>query len=132
MHQNGSEPTDKGDFKTRPRPVPPPGAIASASLPGYRRAGVGAGCVDPLPPTAPPRHPFRRLQTGASAARLTIDSLTYATSTLASPIVSRPTAAWFRHLRLLPDGQSPASLARLGFRDLRVRADGKLLRRLGS
>src|SRR5438874_4655831 len=43
-------------FKTRPRPVPPPGAIASASLPGYRRAGVGAGCVDPLPPTAPPRH----------------------------------------------------------------------------
>src|SRR5215212_1490576 len=56
MHQNGSEPTDKGDFETRPRPVPPPGTIASASLPGYRRAGVGAGCVDPLPPTAPPRH----------------------------------------------------------------------------
>src|SRR5262249_55834531 len=46
-------------------PVPPPGAIASASLPGYRRAGVGAGCVDPLPPTAPPRHSPRRLQTFA-------------------------------------------------------------------
>src|SRR5215211_458369 len=48
--------------KARPRPVPPPGAIASASLPGYRRAGVGAGCVDPLPPTAPPRHLLRRTQ----------------------------------------------------------------------
>ena len=55
MHQNALT-TNEGDFKARPRPVPPPGAIASASLPGYRRAGVGAGCVDPLPPTAPPRH----------------------------------------------------------------------------
>src|SRR5215218_7540484 len=109
MHQNGSEPTDKGDFKTRPRPVPPPGAIASASLPGYRRAGVGAGCVDPLPPTAPPRHLFRRLQTGASAARLTIDSLTYDPSTLASPIVSRPTAAWFS----APPGLVDAPLGRV-------------------
>src|SRR6266487_1817935 len=43
-------------FKARPRLVPPPGTTASASLPGYRRAGVGAGRVDPLPPPAPPRH----------------------------------------------------------------------------
>src|SRR5215210_2305837 len=50
-------------IKTRPRPVPPPGAIASASLPGYRRAGGGVGRVDPLPPTAPPPPPvFRALQ----------------------------------------------------------------------
>src|SRR5919199_743851 len=36
MHQNGSEPTDKGDFETRPRPVPPPGAIASLARRGFR------------------------------------------------------------------------------------------------
>src|SRR2546423_2628103 len=52
-------------FEARPRLVPPPGATASASLPGYRRAGAGAGRWDPLPPTAPPRHalsgpPIRR------------------------------------------------------------------------
>src|SRR5881394_3272431 len=45
-------------FEARPRLVPPPGATASASLPGYRRAGAGAGRWDPLPPTAPPRHVF--------------------------------------------------------------------------
>ena len=31
-----------------------PGVFASASLPGYRRAGVGEGRADPLPPAAPP------------------------------------------------------------------------------
>src|SRR5436190_4775988 len=57
MHQNADYyPRLRETYRARPRPVPPPGAIASASLPGYRRAGVGAGCVDPLPPTAPPRH----------------------------------------------------------------------------
>src|SRR5437762_1778195 len=79
MHQNGSEPTDKGDFETRPRPVPPPGAIASASLPGYRRAGVGAGSIAPVNAHSrsggPPRassllHPARSFGRGELPAPL--------------------------------------------------------------
>ncbi len=53
---------DKANFK---RFVPGQsrlrGRFASASLPGYRRAGAGEGRVDPLPPTAPPRLLFRTL-----------------------------------------------------------------------
>src|SRR5213593_4285234 len=82
--------------RVRPRPVPPPGANASASLPGYRRAGVGAGCVDPLPPTAPPRHALRALQSCASRDPRPIVSLTHVSSALASPIGLRaPTCLLF-------------------------------------
>ncbi len=56
--------------ETRPRPVPPPGAIASASLPGYRRAGGGVGRVDPLPPTAPPRRSAAERAAGTRASWL--------------------------------------------------------------
>ena len=64
MSHDERDPREGRSLQTRPRPVPPPGAIASASLPGYRRAGGGAGRVDPLPPAAPPRQlppPPRRL-----------------------------------------------------------------------
>ena len=54
MYKNGGS----RFHKARSRSVPPPGAIASASLPGYRRAGWGAGRVDPLPPAAPPQPNF--------------------------------------------------------------------------
>ena len=54
----GNDGEERRFHKARSRSVPPPGAIASASLPGYRRAGWGAGRVDPLPPAAPPQPSF--------------------------------------------------------------------------
>src|SRR3954447_11565310 len=114
MHQNGSRPTDKGDFQARPRPVPPPGAIASASLPGYRRAGVGAGAGGAPPPPPPPPPLLLPLHTPPAAPappslqplqpfawrspRASV-SLTYAESTLASPLA-----------RVSACGAGPASL----------------------
>ena len=83
MHNNGLNPQIRvqGErrgktLKTRPRPVPPPGTIASASLPGYRRAGVARAVWTPclprprlaIPTNGCNSRPSKRSMSSSSAA----------------------------------------------------------------